>query len=207
MANRRRSTSQILDQALVAGLRYHPVVAARAAMSKVPTARLLALRDELHRRGQRRSMVFPSAAPTVIEAVTVVEEYGALCEAMFLVMAVEKRMLNAQRELLRGALDVLSNGRVRSSHMEAMLDAASKRLAEDGIELRRQRVIAALRDDPVRAETMLVLAGAIAAADGKVSDREQELLDHFVEGLGVGQDRLSEILRELTAPQPTAAKS
>jgi tellurite resistance protein len=91
--------------------------------------------------------------------------------------------------------------------MEAMLDAASKRLAEDGIELRRQRVIAALRDDPVRAETMLVLAGAIAAADGKVSDREQELLDHFVEGLGVGQDRLSEILRELTAPQAAAAKS
>lgn len=176
-------------------------------MSKVPTARLLALRDELQRRGQRRSMVFPSAAPSVIEVVTVVEEYDALCEAMFLVMAVEKRMLNAQRELLRGALDVLSNGRVRSSHMEAMLDAASKRLAEDGIELRCQRVIAALRDDPVRAETMLVLAGAIAAADGKVSDSEQELLDHFVEGLGVGQDRLSEILRELTAAPAAATKS
>jgi tellurite resistance protein len=152
-------------------------------------------------------MVFPSAAPSVIEAVTVVEEYGVLCEAMFLVMAVEKRMLNVQRELLRGALDLLSNGRVRSSHMEAMLDAASRQLAEDGMERRCQHVIAALRDDPVRAETTLVLAGAIAAADGKISESEQGLLDRIVEGLGVGQDRLSEILRELTAAPSAVAKS
>jgi tellurite resistance protein len=176
-------------------------------MSKLPTARLLALRDELQRRGQRRSMVFPSATPNIVEAVTVVEEYGALCEAMFLVMAVEKRMLNVQRELLRGALDVLSNGRVRSSHMEAMLDAASKRLVDEGIDRRCESILAALRDDPVRAETTLVLAGAIAAADGKISDREQALLDRFVDGLGVGQDRLSEILRDLTATTNAAAKS
>jgi tellurite resistance protein len=176
-------------------------------MSKLPTARLLALRDELQRRGQRRSMVFPSAAPNVVEAVAVVEEYGALCEAMFLVMAVEKRMLNVQRELIRGALDVLSNGRVRSSNMDAMLDAASKHLVEDGNELRCQRIIDALRDDPVRAETLLVLAGAIAAADGKISDSEQALLDRFVEGLGAGQDRLSGILRELTAGPNAASKS
>jgi tellurite resistance protein len=151
-------------------------------------------------------MVFPSAAPSVVEAVTVVEEYGALCEAMFLVMAVEKRMLNVQRELLRGALDVLSKGRVRTSHMEAMLDAASKRLVEDGIDARCEAIMAALRDDPVRAETTLVLAGAIAAADGKISDKEQELLDRLVEGLGVGQDRLSEILGELTATSRARAK-
>jgi tellurite resistance protein len=199
----------ILDQALDAGLRYHLTQRAKwegPRMPKIPTARLLALRDELQRRGQRRSMVFPSAAPSVIEAVTIAEEYGVLCEAMFLVMAVEKRMLNAQRELLRGALDVLSNGRVRTSHMEAMLDAASKRLAEDGMELRCERIISALRDDPVRAETTVVLAGAIAAADGKISDREQDLLDRFADGLGVGQDRLSDILGELTAAPNAAAK-
>lgn len=150
-------------------------------------------------------MMFPSAAPNVVEAVAIVEEYGALCEAMFLVMAVEKRMLNVQRELLRGALDVLSNGRVRSSHMEAMLDSASKRLAEDGLDLRCQRVIEALRDDPIRAETALVLAGAIAAADGKISVAEQALLDRLVAGLDLVPERLSEILRELTHTKPTAA--
>lgn len=151
-------------------------------------------------------MVFPSAAPNVVEIVAVVEEYGALCEAMFLVMAVEKRMLNIQRELLRGALDVLSNGSIRSSHMEAMLDSASKRLAEDGLDVRCQRVIEALHDDPVRAETAIVLAGAIAAADGKITETEQALLDRLREGLEVGQDRLSDILRELTSPAAVAAK-
>jgi tellurite resistance protein len=175
-------------------------------MPMLPTTRLLALRDELRRRGQRPSMVFRSAAPNVVEAVTILEEYGALCEVMFLVMAVEKRMLNVQRELLRGALDVLSNGHVRSSHMEAMLDAASKRLAEDGLESRCQRVTEALRDDPVRAEIALVLAGAIAAADGKITEPEQQLLDRLVRDLDVGQDRLSDILRELTATPNVAAK-
>lgn len=175
-------------------------------MPELPTARLLELRDELRRRGQRRSTVFPSAEPSVIEAVTVVEEYGALCEAMFLVMAVEKRMLNVQRELLRGALDVLSNGHVRTAHMEAMLDAASKRLAEDGLDVRCQRVIEALSDDPVRAETALVLAGAIAAADGKISPAEHALLDRLVAGLGLEPDRLPQILSELTGTPATAAK-
>jgi len=179
---------------------------AAVAMPELPTQRLLALRDELRRRGQRHSMVFPSAAPSVVEAMTVVEEYGPLCEAMFLVMAVEKRMLNVQRELLRGALDVLSNGGVRSSHMEAMLDAASKRLAEDGFEQRCQRVIDALRDDPVRAETVLVLAGAIAAADGKITQAEQSLLDRFVKGLDIEPERLSEILKELTQTRNAAGK-
>jgi tellurite resistance protein len=145
-------------------------------------------------------MVFPSAAPSVIEAVGVVEEYGALCEAMFLVMAAEGRMLNVQRQLLRGALDVVSAGRVRTAHMEAMLDAAARRLAEDGFEKRCQRVVDALREDPVRAETCLVLATAVAAADGEITAKEQALLDRFARDLGISPARLTDVLRELTEP-------
>jgi tellurite resistance protein len=162
------------------------------------------LRDELQRRGQRRSMVFPSAAPNVVEAMNMVDEYGTLCEVMFLVMVAERKMLNVQRSLLRGALDVISGGRVRTAHMEAMLDSASKRLAEDGLEKRCQRVIEALRDDPVRAETTLVLATAVAAADGVVSPAEQALLDRFMKELGVDPTRLGDVLNELTsAPDST----
>ena len=68
-------------------------------MTRLPTARLMQLRDELQRRGQRRSMVFPSAAPNVVEVMSIAEEYGALCEVMFLVMMVERKMLNVQRSL------------------------------------------------------------------------------------------------------------
>jgi tellurite resistance protein len=174
-------------------------------MTRLPIARLSALRDELARRGQRKSMVFPSASPSVMEAVSIVEEYGAVCEAMFLVMVTERRMLNVQRQLLRGALDVLSDGRVRTAHMEAMLDAASRRLAEDGFDKRCQRVIDTLHSDPVRAETTLVLATAVAAADGKITDAEQALLDRFARALDIDAGRLSGILRELTAEDGQAS--
>jgi len=174
-------------------------------MARLTNDRLVALRDELQRRGQRRSMVFPSAAPDVVEAISIAEEYGSLCEAMFLVMAVERRMLNVQRSLLRGALDIISSGRVRTAHMEAMLDAAAKRLAEDGFEKRCQRVIESLAGDPVRAETTLVLAAAVAAADGKVTAVEQQLLDRFTKGLGIDPSRLGDVLNELTSsPDSTA---
>ncbi|HVU02189.1 MAG TPA: tellurite resistance TerB family protein [Polyangiaceae bacterium] len=173
-------------------------------MARLPTARLIELRDEMSRRGQRRSLVFPTAKPDVVEVVAIVEEYGALTEAMFLVMAAQKRMLNAQRKLLRGALDILSSGRVRTAHMEAMLDASAKRLAEDGFERRCQRVIEALREDQVRAETTLVLATAIAAADGDVGPEEQALIDRFARELGVDPKRLSSVLDELTSAPDSA---
>jgi tellurite resistance protein len=88
--------------------------------------------------------------------------------------------------------------------MEAMLDSASKRLAEEGLEKRCQRVVESLRDDPVRAETTLVLATAVAAADGKVTPEEQQLLDRFTKELGVDPARLGDVLDELTsAPDST----
>jgi tellurite resistance protein len=144
-------------------------------------------------------MLFPTAAPNVAEAVAMVEEYGALCEVMFLVMAVERRMSNVQRQLLRGALDMLSSGRVRTAHMESMLDAAAKRLARDGLEKRCQRVAEALQDDRIRAEMILVLATTLAAADSKISEAEQALLDRFAADLGVDPSRLSSVLDELTS--------
>lgn len=168
-------------------------------LSQLPIARLTALREELHRRGQRKSVTLFRAAPDVLETMQIAEEYGALCEALFLVMAAERRVLNVQRELLRGALDVLSDGRVRTSHMEAMLDASAKRLAEDGFEKRCRKVIHDLQDDPVRAEMLIVLATGVAAADGKITGAEKALLDRFAAELGIGEQRLAEVLHELTS--------
>lgn len=170
-------------------------------MIKLPTARLYALRDELRSRGQRPSMMLPSAKPDIVEAVTILEEYGALCEAMFLMMAADRRVLNVEREVLRGALDLLSDGRVRTSHMDAMLDAAARRLADEGLEKRRNTVIASLAEDPARAETTLILAAAVALADGEIVPEEHELFDQFAAGLDLASDRANEILAELTRAQ------
>lgn len=170
-------------------------------MIRLPIERLRALRNELRTRGQRHSINFPSASPSVVEAVSIVEEYGAVCEAMFLMMAADHRVLNVERQVLRGALDVLSEGRVRTSHMEAMLDAAAKRLAEDGTEKRRQKVIDALRYDPVRAELTLVLAAAVALADGEMVPEEHELFEALCKGLELEESRAAEILADLTKPE------
>jgi tellurite resistance protein len=167
-------------------------------MIELPNARLIALRDELQTRGQRPSMVIPRAAPDVVEAMHLVEEYGAMCEAMFLMMAADKRVRNVERAVLRGALDVLSDGRVRTAHMEAMLDAAAKRLAEDGLERRMSHVVEVLKADPVRAEITLVLAAAVALADGVIAPEEDALYAQFAQGLGLGAERAQEILHDLT---------
>ena len=63
----------------------------------------------------------------LIEAMDILEQYGALCEALYLMMAADRRVLNVEREVMRGALDIVSDGRVRTAHMEAMIDAAARR--------------------------------------------------------------------------------
>jgi tellurite resistance protein len=165
---------------------------------RLSRTRLEQLRDQLQRRGQRPSMVIPVARPDLIEVMEIVEQYGAICEALFLMMAADRRMLNVEREVIRGALDVLSNGRVRTAHMEAMIDAAARRAAEEGEEQRLSKVIEVLARDPVRAETTLLLAAGVAVADKRITPEEHRVLTRLAKGLNIGEERANALLEELT---------
>jgi len=79
-----------------------------------------------------------------------------------------------------------------------MLDAASRRLAEDGWEKRCQRVLESLRRDAIHGESTLVLAAAVAAAERKITPAERSVLERFARELGVAETRLDEVLHELT---------
>lgn len=151
-------------------------------------------------------MVLPSAGASkeLLDAVEIVEEYGALCEAMYLMMAADRRVTNSEREVLRGALDILSNGRVRTMHMDAMLDAAARRIATEGASARLDRTLFALQGDVARAEVVLVLAAAVALADRVVAPEEHALLQQLARGLGVEETRANALLEELSAPPPVA---
>jgi tellurite resistance protein len=164
---------------------------------KIPTRQLCELRDRLQARGQRPSMMSPRCNLDVVEAMAVVQEYGDMCEAMYLMMAADRRVRNVEREVMRGALDVLSDNRVRTAHMEAMIDASARRAARHGADACLARVIESLRCDPVRAETTVVLAAAVAVADDEVTPAEHELLRRLVTGLQLGEERANEILEEL----------
>jgi tellurite resistance protein len=169
-------------------------------MSKIrlTTSRLEHLRDKLRARGQRPSVLsIAGTSQEVLESAAIAEEWGAFCEAMYLMMAADRRVLNVEREVLRGALSVLSGDRVRTRHMESMIDLAARNIAREGAEKRTQKVIETLREDPARAESVVICAAAIAAADERVDPEEAALLDRLVKGLNVSQERADEILKEL----------
>ena len=165
---------------------------------KLTRVRLEHLRDQLRKRGQRPSIAAgPKTSADLIEAMQIVEEYGPLCEAMYLMMAADHRVVNAEREVLKGALDVLSGGRIRTMHMEAMLDAAARRCASEGTDVRLKRVIEQLADDTARAEVAVVLAAAIAAADARIVPEESAVLDAMFKGLGIDLKRANELLENI----------
>ncbi len=161
---------------------------------------LESLRDRLRVRGQRPSILLPGPASTaeLIDALAHVEEWGAFVEAMYLVMAADRRVLNVEREVLRGALAILSNERVRTRHMEAMLDAAARRHATEGEEARLNYAIEALRKHcRPRAETAVIVAAAVAAADHRIVPAEAAILLRLEQGLGIEAKSADAILADL----------
>jgi tellurite resistance protein len=153
------------------------------------------LRDQLRDRGQRPSLVLQGVvSPEMAEGLTIVAEYGALTEAMYLMMSADGEVSNDEREVLRGALRALSSDTIRSVHIESLLDSAAQKVAEHGRESRMEEVIAHLKDDPARAEVAFVLASAIAFADNAIADAENDTLNELAEGLGIDDARATELL-------------
>lgn len=157
---------------------------------------LARLRDQLRTKGQRPSVIAPSPnmSPDAVEMMQILAEYGPLCEAMYLMMSADGKVTNDEREVLKGALRNLSADGLRSAHIEAMLDASAKNVAEHGREKRMNEVVATLHEDKVRGEVAFVLAAAIAFADNAIADEENDTLNAMAEGLGIDEARANELL-------------
>ena len=159
---------------------------------------LVRLRDQLQTRGQRPSIAAsPGMTPDTAELMTILAEYGPLCEAMYLMMSADGKISNDEREVLKGALRNLSGDSIRTAHMESMLDAAGKNVADHGREARLKEVIEQLHEDKTRAEVAFVLAAAIAFADNAIADEENETLNALAEGLGIDESRANELLDDV----------
>ncbi|WP_394850255.1 TerB family tellurite resistance protein [Pendulispora brunnea] len=153
------------------------------------------LRDQLRLRGQRPSVVLPeNVTPDLAETLRLLDEYGPLCDAMYMMMSADGQVTNNEREVLTGALRNLSGDTLRTVHIEAMLEAAAKKTAEDGREKRMHDIIETLQEDTTRGEVAFVLAAAIAFADNAIADQENEVLNQFAEGLGIDEERANELL-------------
>jgi uncharacterized tellurite resistance protein B-like protein len=170
------------------------------------------LRDQLRGRGRAASIAprppldLASGARAPDDAAAEAQglewalgEYGPICEAMFLMMSADGTVSREEREVLSGALRNLSGDAVRTAHVDALIDAASKRVAEAGREASLQRVAAQLRDDPARAEVTFVLAAAIAFADSAIADEENEALNQLGQQLGIDDARAERLLDSVEA--------
>jgi tellurite resistance protein len=157
------------------------------------------LRDQLQARGQRPSVVAPegSVSPDAAELLALEAEYGPLCEAMYLMMTADGAIGAEERDVLKGALRNLSGDGIRTAQIDAILEAAAKRVQDDGREARMKEVIGSLHEDSARAEVAFVLAAAIAFADNAIADEENETLNELAEGLGISEDRANQLLDEV----------
>ena len=162
---------------------------------------LARLRDQLQARGQRPSIVATEGGgdvtPEAAELLNIVAEYGPLCEAMYLMMSADGTVGNEEREVLKGALRNLSGDTIRGTQIEAMLDSATKRVANEGREPRMKAVVESLHADGARAEVAFVLAAAIAFADNAIADEENDTLNALAEGLGIDEARANELLDDV----------
>lgn len=165
---------------------------------------LARLRDQLLDSGRR-----PSAVAGSVEAAEGQRsraEYGALCEAMYLMMASDGEVSGDEREVLRGALRNLSSSALRSADIEALLDQAAKNVEAEGKDARLNAVAAELSEDTGRAEVAFVLAAAIAFADNAIADGENETLSTLAGALGIDEDRaealLDQVERDLASDSP-----
>jgi tellurite resistance protein len=170
------------------------------------TSTVARLRDKLRAHGRRASIAAPSPSdggapltPEAAELMNIAAEYGPFCEAMYLMMSADGKVTGDEREVLKGALRNLSGDAVRSAHIEALLDQAAQRVAEQGRDARLRDVIATLHEDPARAEVAFVLAAAIAFADNAIADEENETLTALAEGLGIDEARADELLDSVEA--------
>jgi uncharacterized tellurite resistance protein B-like protein len=158
---------------------------------------LVVLRNRLRDRGAPASVARPSAqALQDPQSAFLLEEYGPLAEVMYLVMAADGHVAQAERDVIRGALRELDD-RLRSAHFLAMIERAEKLVGEEGVSSRLTAAARAMRDDPVRGEVAFVLASAVAFADDEVTSDENSLLNDLADALGIDEAKSEELMRML----------
>ncbi|MEO7093840.1 MAG: serine/threonine-protein kinase [Polyangiales bacterium] len=164
-------------------------------MIRLPTAAVTALRDRLHDRGGRPSISVPTTPDELPDAV-IADQYGPLCEAMYLMMSADQKITGSERDVIRGAMRELDD-RIRSRHIDAMLASSAEALGRDGLATRLKILGESLAADRERAEAAVLLACAVAYADDEIVEAEHRVMGGLLEVLGVDRDRMRQLVASL----------
>jgi tellurite resistance protein len=167
-------------------------------MLNLQTETIARLRDRLKERGERPSLFATdlSALKQTDVPADVLLRFDAICEAMYLMAKADGKLDPAESDTLRGAIRELSDGNVRSVHIQKMMEGAEQRLAKEGLEARIKAVAQKLEGDEGTAEAAFALAAAVAFADNEIADEENDMLNSFADALGIDADKANALLDE-----------
>jgi len=160
-------------------------------------SRIERLRNKLLRQGKPSVVPPPFPAPSGEPQPSASVLYGRLrpiAEAMYLVMTADSHVGEQERDALRGALRLLTEGRLSSAALEAMLAEFRHGLERDGREVRLDSIASELYGDRDDVELALMLVAAAAVADGRKGDAELETITSLAERLSVPPERLQTLI-------------
>jgi tellurite resistance protein len=171
---------------------------------KIETATIRRLRDALLQSGRRPSTVMSSAYEVLTrQGMLTPQESAALtrvdpmAETMFLMMAADGKVADAERDAVRGAIRGLTDNLLRSGTIKVMLEVYEQRLKEQGRESRLQEIAETLAEDQHEAEGAFSLAAAVALADDEIHDEENSLINQLAHWFGISKERADSILDQL----------
>ena len=171
---------------------------------KIETATIRRLRDALLQSGRRPSTVMSSAYEVLTrQGMLTPQESAALtrvdpmAETMFLMMAADGKVADAERDAVRGAIRGLTDNLLRSGTIKVMLEVYEQRLKEQGRESRLQEIAETLAEDQHEAEGAFSLAAAVALADDEIHDEENSLINQLAHWVGISKERADQILDQL----------
>jgi uncharacterized tellurite resistance protein B-like protein len=142
------------------------------------------------------SSVVPRAMTDGLEELAAMERTRPFAEAMFLVMAADGEVVEAEREVLRGAIRTLSGGLLGTAAVESMVRGFERDLAQAGADWRMDLVASELYGEKEDRELALALVGAMAAADRDVSAAERRVMQELAERLGASSAEVRAMLGE-----------
>lgn len=158
-------------------------------------ARLERLREKLLHSGRPS---YPPGALTSLhpkpELAELLSRVRPFAEAMYLVLAADSDLGGRERDALRGALRILTEGMLSQSDMDALLRALEAARAREGTALRLDAVASALYGDRSDAELALHLAVAATRIDGRLDTREQAMVFALAARLGIPVRKTTELL-------------
>jgi hypothetical protein len=170
----------------------------------IETSTIRRLRDALLQSGRRPSMVLSSAYETLTregmlspEEIHALNRVDPLAETMFLMMAADGKLEDAERDAVRGAIRGLSDNILRTGTINVMLENYHRRLTEQGRDERLREIADEIAEEPSEAEGAFALAAAVALADDEVADAENAFINQLGEWFGIPAERASEILDQL----------